>query len=383
MPNSNYDIRKIYEEMELDLIRSMKRNLKRHQEEELKVGFKFEQWQKAKLRELRKFKSEIKKKVLDKDKEIRRSIKDTLINTYRQAETKAKTFTSKVLKINIKMPVDLNLIEQKVWDKVLAPKEETFFRINDKKFKALTDAVNNDIKKANTAILRRMDDVYRQTIYKTQVFYNTGNVGLEKAVDMATKDFLAKGIDSITYSDGKKVNIASYAEMALRTANHRAYLMGEGNSRKEMGLFLVLVSTHMTACELCVPWQGLVLIDDVYSGGKKGDAPYQLLSRAVDEGLLHVNCRHNLGTYFPGVTTIPDKPNPDEVLARYKQEQKQRRIEREIREQKRKVAGTINEENLVKEKDRLKNLQSKMRGHLKKNPQLRRAYGKESRGGYQ
>lgn len=281
------------------------------------------------------------------------------------------------------MPVDLNLIEQKVWDKVLAPKEETFFRINDKKFKALTDAVNNDIKKANTAILRRMDDVYRQTIYKTQVFYNTGNVGLEKAVDMATKDFLAKGIDSITYSDGKKVNIASYAEMALRTANHRAYLMGEGNSRKEMGLFLVLVSTHMTACELCVPWQGLVLIDDVYSGGKKGDAPYQLLSRAVDEGLLHVNCRHNLGTYFPGVTTIPDKPNPDEVLARYKQEQKQRRIEREIREQKRKVAGTINEENLVKEKDRLKNLQSKMRGHLKKNPQLRRAYGKESRGGYQ
>lgn len=306
MPNSDYDIRKIYEEMELDLIQSMKGNLRRHQKEELKVGFRFEQLQKAKLRELRKFKSEIKKKVLTKDKEIRKSIKDTLINTYRQAETKAKTFINKVLKINIKMPADLNPVEQKVWDKILAPKEETFFRINDKKFKALTDAINNDIKKANTAILRHMDDVYRQTIYKAQVFYNTGNVGLEKAVDMATKDFLAKGIDAVTYKDGKRVNIASYAEMALRTANHRAYLMGEGNSRKEMGLFLVLVSTHMTACELCVPWQGLVLIDDVYSGGEKGDAPYQTLSHAIDEGLLHVNCRHNMGTYFPGITTIPE-----------------------------------------------------------------------------
>ncbi len=377
MPNSNYDIRKIYEEMEIDLIRSMKRNLKRHQEEELKVGFKFEQWQKAKLRELRKFKSEIKKKVLDKDKEIRRSIKDTLINTYRQAETKAKTFTSKVLKINIKMPVDLSPIEQKVWDKVLEPKVETFFRINDKRFKALTDAINNDIKKANTAILRHMDDVYRQTIYKAQVFYNTGNVGLEKAVDMATKDFLAKGIDAVTYKDGKRVNIASYAEMALRTANHRAYLMGEGNSRKEMGLFLVLVSTHMTACELCVPWQGLVLIDDVYSGGKKEDGSYPLLSTAMTKGLLHPNCRHNMSTYFPGITTLPKVPDPKKALKNYGLEQHQRKLERAIREQKRVVAGTIDKDNLKDEKGKLAGLQAEMREYLKANPQLRRAYRRE------
>jgi len=54
---------------------------------------------------------------------------------------------------------------------------------------------------------------------------------MNKAVDMATKEFLQKGITSIKYSNGHKVNIASYAEMALRTANHRSYLMGEGNRR--------------------------------------------------------------------------------------------------------------------------------------------------------
>ena len=34
---------------------------------------------------------------------------------------------------------------------------------------------------------------------------------------MATEEFLRKGIDCIEYKDGKRVNIASYVQMALRT----------------------------------------------------------------------------------------------------------------------------------------------------------------------
>lgn len=124
----------------------------------------------------------------------------------------------------------------KTWEEAPTPRDETFFRTNDHKFNALIETVENDFKKANSAVLRRMDDVYRQTIFKTQVHLGQGTVSLDKAIDMATKDFLNKGIDAITYKDGKKVNIANYAEMALRTANHRSYLMGEGKKRQEMGL---------------------------------------------------------------------------------------------------------------------------------------------------
>ncbi len=53
-----YNIREIYQQMELDLIRSMKRNLSRHEKEEVKQGFKFEQWQSAKLRDLERFRKE-------------------------------------------------------------------------------------------------------------------------------------------------------------------------------------------------------------------------------------------------------------------------------------------------------------------------------------
>ena len=43
--SSKYDIRTIFEKMELDLISSMTRNLKHHEAEEDKYGFKWEQWQ--------------------------------------------------------------------------------------------------------------------------------------------------------------------------------------------------------------------------------------------------------------------------------------------------------------------------------------------------
>lgn len=249
------------------------------------------------------------------------------------------------------------------------PTDEVFFRKNDDKLNALMETVEKDFNNANAAVLRRMDDVYRQTIFKAQVHYNTGNVGLDKAIDMATEDFLAKEIDAIIYSDGKKVNIASYAEMALRTANHRAYLMAEGKKRQEMGLYLVVVSAHATACELCVPWQGKIIID----GGSKEVGDYPLLSEAMEAGLFHPQCRHNLSTYFPGITTLPKVQDMKGVEENYKQEQQQRYIERQIRKYKRLAEGSIDENNKKKYLDKVKEWQKIMREHLKENPQLRRA----------
>ena len=51
------DIGYIYQQLELDLVESMKRNLVRHEKEEMKQGFKFEQWQAAKLRDMERFRA--------------------------------------------------------------------------------------------------------------------------------------------------------------------------------------------------------------------------------------------------------------------------------------------------------------------------------------
>jgi hypothetical protein len=395
-----YNIRKIYEQMELDLIKSMKRNLERHKEEELKVGFKFEQWQLAKLRDLERFRKENQEIIGRYSEPIEELISFTLVDTYRKSQDNVVEFIKGIKNkyvdnVFVRLPGDLepilppiesesmeDMVEEvienvRIWQEAPTPRDEVFFRMNDDKFNALIETVEKDFKNANAAVLRRMDDVYRQTIFRAQVHYNTGTISLEQAIDMATKDFLEKGIDAITYSDGKKVNIASYVEMALRTANHRAYLIGEGKKRQEMGLYLVVVSAHATACELCLPWQGKIIIDDVYGGGSKDVGDYPLLSAAMEEGLMHPNCRHNLSTYFPGITTLPKVPDEEKALQNYKYEQQQRHIERQIRKYKRLAEGSIDEENRKKYNAKVREWQGIMREFLKENPQLRRSYRRE------
>ena len=52
------DIAKIFEEMELRLIASLKRNLSRHKAEEQKEGFNWSAWQAEKLKNIDKFRKE-------------------------------------------------------------------------------------------------------------------------------------------------------------------------------------------------------------------------------------------------------------------------------------------------------------------------------------
>ena len=102
-----------------------------------------------------------------------------------------------------------------------------FFQSNKRKLDALMNAVEYDMKIAQNAVLRHANDQYRKVIFQSQVAASSEALTYEKAVDMARSDFLKKGINCITYSNGAIHNIASYADMAVRTVSKRAYLMGE------------------------------------------------------------------------------------------------------------------------------------------------------------
>ena len=281
---NDYEIKKLYEDMEIYLIQSMKRNLGRHLTEENKVGFKFTQWQAEKLKELKRYQRENKKIIgrytlgLDKD------VSEHLQNELKQGSINAIKQYNEVLGENLKPSKIMN---------------KSFFKTNDKKVDALIKVVNNDLKTANTSALRMINDQYRQIIHKSAFFVGNGVFTEKQAVDEATKNFLAAGLNCIEYSDGRRVNIASYSQMAIRTASLRSQLMGEGNFRASIGRTLVKVTTHGGACPLCVKWQGQVLIDDVYSGGTSKDGNYTLLSDAMKQGFLHPNCRHGITTYYP------------------------------------------------------------------------------------
>lgn len=251
-------------------------------------------------------------------------------------------------------------------DEDVAKKIKTsFFNLNDDKLNALINESKINILKPMYSILRYQDDVYRQILFKTQVMFNVGNITLRQAIDIAAKDFLAAGIANIEYKNGAKIHIADYAAMALRTANHRAFLLGEGKKIQELGVSTVIVSNHLTSCPLCGKWENKVLIDDVYSGGKKEDGNYPLVSEAIEKGLLHPNCRHNLNTFFEGISKIPYEEKKN--FKAYELTQKQRQLERSIRKQKRIVAGTLDITNFNKENDKLKLKELKLNEFLENN----------------
>lgn len=335
----NYNIQEIYEEMEDNLIRSMKRNLGRHMDWEKNEGFSWEQWQAKKLREIRKFQRRNKQLAAVSRKKWKGFVQENLRKQFLEGGSKVDKEFSSAIKRGFSLR--------------RGTPSDDFFEGENNKIKNLIKAVNDDFDKASYAALRKMDDVYRQTIFKSGMFGSSGVMTVNQAIDMATKDFLAKGIDCIVYKNGAKVNIASYASMAVRTANKRAHLMGEGERRKDWGETLVLVSQYLQCSPLCLPWQGKIYIDDVYSGGKLEDGPYPLLSTAIKGHLFHPNCRHTMSTYFEGINEVPE-PLRNESGEAYEKAQEIANAKRQARKYERLKEGSLDPENVKKYKTKQK-----------------------------
>ena len=315
------DIAALFDALELDLIKSLHRCLARHQQQEQTEGGQngtprhWQAWQAVKLRDIRRFRRE----------------NTAILGEYRD-RIDADTRT---------------LLEEEA----AQGGSDGFFRMSDERMTALLNEMQQANEQSERAALRYMNDVYRKTILRTAAAMQAGGQTLQQATDAATRDFLDQGIACIRYRNGRRVNISTYAEMALRTAGTRAMLMGEAAQRERLGLDTVLVSQYGACSKTCLPWQGLVYIDDVFQpyhgprtpGGTYGISrngrQYPLLSVAMQGGLFHPNCRHTLGTWVEGVSTRPRPMDKAKVEAAAQLEAKQRTLERSVRKAKRQAAG--------------------------------------------
>lgn len=326
IPLTEYDITAAFKAIEDELIASMIRNMDRHRAEETKEGYEWSMWQTEQLKALEKYKRDNQKKYRKQFQKINGEI-DLLIR-------KARETGNMQQEIKILEAIKKGFPAKKI-SKGMAGE---FFRLNDRKLEALIEATTHDMEKAETAILRKAEDDYRQAIYNAQVYANTGAGTYEKAVDMATKDMLSRGINCVQYINGARHTLADYADMAIRTASKRAYLQGEGEKRQEWGIATVIVNKRGNPCPKCLPFCGKVLIDDVWSGGPEDGVDletgkkYPLMSYAISQGLYHPRCRDSHTTYFPGISTADDTWTKEELEAigqEYEAEQKQQYAKRQ------------------------------------------------------
>lgn len=339
------DIAKIFEEIELRLIRSFKRNIGRHKQEEQQEGFEWSAWQAEKLRNLDKFRRE----------------NAAVISEYTDViDSETRQLMEKQFREGVK----------------ISDVEPQFFGVDNIKVTKLIDDVVNLEKHAETAALRTMDDVYRQTVNKVQLAMSTGSLTLQQAIDIAVKDFLDKGINCIVYRDGRRVNIADYVRMALRTTSVRAKIQGESEKFAAQGYDTVLVSKYSMCSDTCLPWQGKAYINDVFAmwegeieerenGELWGKSNYcgkwfPLLSTAIHAGLFHPNCRHTIALYVDG-DLLPKAIDNSKIEKRYKLEQNLRRLENNVRKAKRKAEGFSYPDNIKKAKKELREAHKKVR----------------------
>ena len=404
------DIAKIFEWIEMLLIGSLKRNLTRHEAEEKKYGFNWSAWQAEKLRNLDKFRRENAAIVGKYTSTIDKNTRALLEEQFREGVNGAAQEAGEapepqpVYMQEIVQPTQPELPEQPEQAQeqptpetteqvstgspaaadepiaVIKP-EPQFFGVDTVKVNKLVEDMTTMEKQAETAALRLTDDVYRQTVNRVQLAMSTGSMTLNKAIDTAVEDFLNAGINCIEYKDGRRVNIADYVRMALRTTSTRAALQGKSEKYKALGYDTVAVSSYGMCSPTCLPYQGRVYINDAFTswagetqiradGLTYGKSNYcgkwfPLLSSAIAGGLFHPNCRHSISLWRDG-DPLPETLDNSETEHRYKLEQQQRELERAIRKAKRKVEGFTDPENIAMAKAQLKEKQKQLREFIDK-----------------
>lgn len=381
------DIAKIFEEIELRLIASLKRNLSRHKAEEEKEGFEWSAWQAEKLNNIDNFRKENAQIVDEYVDAIDDETRQLMTDQFHEGEHTAEQSVIDVSESGVNVP-DVPAQPQPPEAPTAIP-DDHFFGVNKPKMDKLMEDVTTLEKTALTAAVRNMDDVYRTTLNKVQLMMGTGSITLNEAIDLATRGFLDNGINCIVYADGRRVNIADYVRMALRTTSTRATLQGAAKRFAELGYDTVLISQYGGCSETCEPYQGKVYIDDVFTiwnGARSGDFGksnycdkwFMLLSVAIRGGMFHPNCRHTMGQYIEGLTKIPQPIPAEKIREQRELEEKQRAMERKIRALKRKVEGTQDEKKVKEYKRKLREEQGKLREFIKEHDDvLRRDYSRE------
>lgn len=346
------DIGDIFQALEDALFAMAIRTIKHHQNWEEEEGFKWTQWQAEQIQGLRAYRQNV----------------SALTNYHFNLAKKAiEAFLREAYEGSVSDATDL------IARYGIGGIHPGFFGVNSKKLDILIDEAIQNIDAKRYAAINRMNSGYTDFLRKADMFAQSGSFTISQVIDMAAKDFLSAGLNCVEYSNGNRVNIASYAEMALRTSSSEVTRQANGDVRNELGEYLVISNVIAMTCPICQRWQGKVMIDDVYSDGKP-DGVHKLVSESKANGFMHPNCRHQLFMYIEGVTKVADLPNDVQTRERYDAEQKQRYYERQIRKYKRLREGAVDPANRQKYDARVKEWTERHdkfledRDYLRKNP---------------
>lgn len=211
-----------------------------------------------------------------------------------------------------------------------------FARANTSSIAAFITEAVTALQGAHVKMLRDVQDAYREVIAQGSAQVVVGVDTRREATQRALDRFADRGITGFRDSAGRNWELASYAEMATRTAAGNAAVNGHVQTLIENGATLGIISDAPEECALCRPWEGKVV---KLVPGAEGD--YPTLAEAIAKGLFHPNCRHDVGLYIEGLTPSYGGYGRTADPAGDRDRQRQRQLERHVRRWKRREAVAI------------------------------------------
>lgn len=255
---------------------------------------------------------------------------------------------------------------------------------------AIANDIATGLQSATTAILRGVDDTYRSIVAQATASVLAGAEGRRAATQRAINAMLG---DGLTFTDvrGRRWSTETYAEMAVRTGVARGAIQGHVDQMAGMGQDLVIIRPGPRSCRICDQWARVVLsisgttgtrvVERVNGPGTITVEVIATLDEARAAGWGHPNCRCGIRSYMPGITDLDMLDRPAWDAEGYEAQQRQRAIERKVREWKTREAIAIEPRDAAAARQRVKGWQAEQRRHLADNPSLKRRSEREQIGG--
>ena len=223
-------------------------------------------------------------------------------------------------------------------------------------FRAYYNQSINKMNLINTTMLESTREVYRSTvadisneIAKIQTTLNveagaviSGVSSYNKAIKDAVNAMVSTGITGFVDKGGNRWRPEVYAATVIRTTSANAARQAVFERNEQYGNDLYQVSTHDGARPLCYPWQGKVIsksdwsreVED-FEGNKVHVYAQSETSYGEAAGLFGINCGHYPMVFIPGFSSLRGEPqDPEENAKTYEESQKQRALERKVRNEK-------------------------------------------------
>lgn len=312
----------------------------------LQRGIDAPDWVNAKLLELQTFRRRAERLIAAGEDEAVRLLIGTVYAAYNQGQASAQG--------------DL--------DGILPDGEMPAPRHAERAVASMVAAQTEAVRSLSLPIVRAAADAYRDIVTQVSVGTLTGATTRIQDAQAALEKFAARGIRAFTDNAGRTWEMRTYVEMATRTVTTQAAVQGHLDRLEDAGINLFLVSDSPRECPRCAPWEGKILSRgpvaaiqrDVRTGEVTPVRVDGTVAEATAAGLFHPNCTHNLSGYIHGATRAHEAPQDPKG---YQAQQRQRDMERRMREWKRREAAAVTPEAKAQARRKVRQWQAQIKAH--------------------